>query len=511
MLHWFSLMPEPKPRRFARAVALAAAALGFAAVVLATRRYGPGVSHDSVAYLHASSSLLAGNGFEYFGYRGTPYIQWPPLFPALLAAAGCLGADPVAASRWLNAAAFAAIAGYGGLLLGSSLKHRTCVVAGISLLLFAAPLIEISQYVWTETIFVLLLLASFDAYQRFGRERRTALLAWAAVFAALAWLDRYLGITLVITEAVLLALDKRRLAERLRNVVLYGAIASAPMLIWMGRNYLVSGTLAGVRVPSAFSLSENLKLTAAAFATWLPAGSRAWLGAVTVLVPAITVGAVLVLSVFKRWKSPDPRLATMIFMGVFIMVYLLYLIGSATWVAIESINSRFMDPLYAPAVFVFIAAADMLLSVLAGPPGVFYRVALTLTVGVSVFTAFSAIQASGERGAGAYSTTDWRNNVLARVLQARPPDPCTYYSNAPDAVYALTGIHAYWPPKKAGPPMYGIDAFRKHVERDACTYIVWFGSGPGGGLYGIEDLEKLFRLDPVERNSAGAIYRITGR
>jgi hypothetical protein len=78
-------------------------------------------------------------------------------------------------------------------------------------------------------------------------------------------------------------------------------------------------------------------------------------------------------------------------------------------------------------------------------------------------------------------------------------------------MYAVTGIHAYWPPKKSGPPIYGFESFRQRVASDPCTYVVWFGNGPGGGLYGIEDLEKLFRVDLVERNSAGSIYRLVLR
>src|SRR5439155_16852335 len=284
-------MPGTKPSRYCRALPYAGAALGFAAVLVATHRYGPGVSHDSVAYLHASRSLLEGRGFEYFGYPG-PYIQWPPLFPTLLAAAGLFGADPAAASRWLNAAAHAAIIAYGGILLGRRLQHRACAIVGVLLLVFSAPLIEVSKYVWTETIFILLFLAFFDAFERYRATRRPALLVWAALFSALAWLDRYLGVTVVMTATIFLLLEKRAFLERFKNTLLYGVVSSAPMLVWMGRNYLVSGTLAGVRVPSPYTLSVNLKLTAAAFATWIPSAHRVWAASLlTATLPAITVSA----------------------------------------------------------------------------------------------------------------------------------------------------------------------------------------------------------------------------
>ena len=115
--------------------------------------------------------------------------------------------------------------------------------------------------------------------------------------------------------------------------------------------------------------------------------------------------------------------------------------------------------------FAFAAAADLLLSRLDGASGVVYRAALALMVAAPLLLAVSTVRSSYDRGAGSYSTTEWRNNLLAQEVLARPPDHCSYYSNAPDAVYATTGIHAYWTPKKAGPPMYGFDAF--HRARNA--------------------------------------------
>jgi hypothetical protein len=229
------------------------------------------------------------------------------------------------------------------------------------------------------------------------------------------------------------------------------------------------------------------------------------------MVPAITIIAALAQAAAKRLGMADRRVATIAVMSGFGLIYLSYLIISATRIAIEAINSRFINLLYAPAVFIFVAAADLILSKLAGVPGKVYRALLVLTLCTPFALAVSMVKSSWDNGAGSYSTSEWRNNLILRELQTRPPDDCTYYSNAPDAVYAVTGIHAYWPPKKSGPPMYGFEAFRRRVAGDACTYVVWFGNGPGGGLYGIEDLEKLFRVDLVERNSAGSIYRLVLR
>ena len=65
-------------------IVLTAGFLAILLILLSTSKFGPGISADSVAYMHAAKSLAEGKGFEYFGFNA-PFIQWPPLFSSLLA------------------------------------------------------------------------------------------------------------------------------------------------------------------------------------------------------------------------------------------------------------------------------------------------------------------------------------------------------------------------------------------------------------------------------------------
>jgi hypothetical protein len=231
----------------------------------------------------------------------------------------------------------------------------------------------------------------------------------------------------------------------------------------------------------------------------------------TATVPALTLAAVCALWAARRTERGDRRLVLAGLLCAFAAVYAGYLIVSATRVAFDSINGRFINPLYAPAVIAFAAAADFLFSYLSGAGRSVFQAALALTLPLPMMLAASEVRTAYQQGAGSYSTAAWRNHELVEYVRAHKEERCTYYSNAPDALYALTGIHAYWTPKKAGTPMYGFAAFDERVRAGPCSYLVWFGSGSGGGIYGVADLTPAFAVEPLERSAAGAVYRIAPR
>ena len=58
-------------------------ALGVVAALLSTPYGGAGTTPDSISYIAASRSLLAGYGFV--RYEAVPFTIWPPVYPLLLA------------------------------------------------------------------------------------------------------------------------------------------------------------------------------------------------------------------------------------------------------------------------------------------------------------------------------------------------------------------------------------------------------------------------------------------
>ena len=89
------------------AAAVTLGVLGSLLILLATSRYGVGLSPDSASYIAAARSLLAGRG--YLDYNGDPMVLFPPLYPTLIALGSLIWPDPIFVARYVNAASFGLI------------------------------------------------------------------------------------------------------------------------------------------------------------------------------------------------------------------------------------------------------------------------------------------------------------------------------------------------------------------------------------------------------------------
>ena len=215
-------------------------------MLLRQAEFGPGLTADSAIYVATGRNLFAGEGFvSVFG----PFERYPPLFPLVLAATGFLHDDMIASAAVLNAVAFGlSVSVTTTWLQGRGVSAFLVVWVGLALAL--SPLASVATYVWSEAVFVLFVLVALFALDRFliAGTRRALLLAAAA--AALCWLTRYAGASVIACAILLIALRRGwQPARRLRAVAVYAAVGLAPTALWMGRNVLVVGLLMGDRSP----------------------------------------------------------------------------------------------------------------------------------------------------------------------------------------------------------------------------------------------------------------------
>ena len=178
------------------------AAAGVALVLARELKFGVALHLDSVLYISVARSLLAGEGFMQVFWG--PMAVWPPLYPLLLAAASLFIFDPHAVAGLVNAVIF----GLTVLLVGHWLRQRlesgwlalwACLATMLSF-----PLVREASWAMTEPLFILTATLSLMHLDKFLREGRDASLLWAAAFAALTCLTRYIGVALVAASALLL-------------------------------------------------------------------------------------------------------------------------------------------------------------------------------------------------------------------------------------------------------------------------------------------------------------------
>lgn len=498
------------------------AAIGVATVLVSTNRYGAGISPDSVNYIAAGRSLLQGKGWVC--YYSAPFVQWPPLFPSLLALIATTGVDPATAARYANAVTFGLVILLCGVWIRMYTRSALWGLTGSIVVLLGRPLFSVSCFAWTEPLFALwVLLFLFKTRALFVANLSYKTVIALGSIAALASLTRYIGITVIATGLILLLIRPGIvLRKKLLPAVLFAGISASPTLIWLTRNMIVAGTLTGGRAPAARSLFDNILRLAQTLFSWLtplgipylPVGRVAKLAILAFGAVLVAVVAGRLLRQYNRGQSRLSFPPTPVVLVSFLAIYVLAILASAL-VTFGALKDRWLSPLYAPG-------AVFLLCLLAGNPdtakeevalnrnrrlGKWLRAAASIGLAVWIAMASLALYQRARRmaaeGAGGYSTRQWHNSETIAYLRSHQLEGVVL-SNAPDAIYILTGLSTQISPR----PKRGrtSEAPRQPPDGLAGAYLVWFKSVHRNYLLTPNDLSGTYKLDPVSELEDGVIY-----
>lgn len=516
----FSLM-DAQSRFFLGALSLA----GVVLILLMTSRYGAGVTTDSTGYIAVARNLLAGRGAV--DASGDPFTIQPPCFPAALAAAGWLfRQDPAVAARWVNALIFGLICFQAGLLLFRHTASRAYVFAGVGTLLITRSLAAVSIMAWSEPLFVLLLMLFLGALESYLAERRMKTLLLLSVATALAVLTRYVGVTLIATGLLCIAiLGQSRLKRRLLDLLVFASISLAPFILWLLRNHALAGSFFGPRAPTRFTLPVTLNAALRVFFCWiLPERLLDHVLALPSLITAVTLffGTILLLMVrfcsreeWLKLKSAAVPVAPQI---LFVAIYTAFLVRTSVTTAFDLIDNRLLAPAYVPAVVVAFTLARSLAELLKRrfPQA---RIGRFLAAAAMVLLLPSlAILARNARlclheGVDGYNHDLWQRSETIGYLRSHSLDQgCPIFSNAPDALYFLASLPARMSPAKTSYNSHmvvGRLSTMRHVwPEEPKAYLVWFDKMNRDRLFTISQLRAVTNMREYLRFSDGIIFML---
>ena len=541
----------PRPDRFTLLLA-GIALLGAGLVLARMATYGVALHDDSVNYIATARHLLEGQGFA--NHQGGFYKMWPPLYPLLLAAVSLGIFDPLNVAGPLNLALFGLTVFSVGQYLRRRLAYPLLAVGASLVVALSVPLAGLAAWALSESLFILLATLALMQTDRFlAGGQRAALLA-AAVFSALAWQTRYIGVAVPVAVGLLLLTQPgAEWPQRAKHIALVAAVALLPMAAWQLRNYLVTERFIRAAMPVEQSLLTMLTEVAAALARWidfdLPRISRLWTRAVLALTAALgLLIAVRFLKERGRAQTRDDWRPAWIF-GVFALTYLLLMMaafqsGSILYQQL-GVAERYAAPLYIPLLIAAVFALDRLLRYESKRPllGRFGRIPLpgTWLSGAKLPTLASAIlmltlglwtvgqiaanvddirlvnSAGQQRG---YAAPPWAAATV-QYLRENPRDGMVY-SNLSVLAYlhnAGDAVHRKLPQSRRGDRSLDPGNTDTGQEQLAAwldtappgAYLVWFNHRWDNAQvydYGPPELRAAPRLEPVAELADGAIYRV---
>jgi len=340
------------------AVPIASATIAVALDYWATARWGMAVSPDSANYLIAAGHLARGEG--YLGSYGVHLVQFPPLYPAAVAAVQVgLGIATLGAARILSLLLAAVTALLTWILAGQlsmSVPRRALTT---TLVAVSPVLLLVRVFAWSEPLFIALVLSALTEVRplllaREGRsdqrrEEYVVRLALLGITCAMAALTRVIGIVVAPSIGLALVMSRAEPAsQRLprKDVLTMVAMGSIPLLGWDILNYHFAGTLSFGGPHAGFHnpFGVAVELATALWRVMAPGNGSAWFW--TGVLGTACLGAALAISALTRrgelWR-PGPTSRCVLFFG---LLYCLFLGASETLGAFaQAIDARFVAPL----------------------------------------------------------------------------------------------------------------------------------------------------------------------
>ncbi len=521
--------------------------LGTALVLLREVNFGVGLHLDSTAYISAARNLQEGNGF--YQWDGSVFHDHAPLFPLVLALAGLFGISTITAAGYINAIALGLTIFVVTTWLRHHIESRILVTwAGCACAI--SPLLgNISARALSEPLFVLFVVLSLYALDRFLHTSKGSLLVLAAIYTALGCLTRYIGVT-VVGSVLLVLLFQRGTAfsARIRNIFIYSTIAMLPIGIWMVRNLLVTSSLTGTVYPSEASLRRYPGSLSETILKWTLGGIDfsilSKLGTVidiqvtplppTIIGVSLKFTVLIVLLALAGYKlrvlhriGYSPDWATVAAIAVFVLVYLGSLVISVIVHQIPPVI-RYMVPIYVPAVVV----VTLILNALRGyasnrPPfrelGFSRKRTVSVPAAILTVSLFSWLGLQGIANLysiehrithghdGSYSSEYWADSETISYLKSHPLHG-RVWSTEDRALYLLTDV-----PRDFWKEYYGLPSdlpdnagfLLKRPWNGADVYFVWFHDRSYSSVeYSLEQLVELLGLETVKALKDGVVLKV---
>lgn len=483
--------------------ALTASVAACTVIYFFTKHSGIGISPDSVTYFSTAANIST--DFSFTNFNGLPTVDFPLGYPSLLALSVLVsGLSPLQTGPFINMALFSGVIIMTGIIIaGYRQQSALYKIVFLTVLACSPCLLEVYSMLWSETLFLFLILLFLIALQKYLRSHITRHLIIAACIAAIAFFTRYAGITLLATGGFLLLFDgELTVLKKIKHLLLFMITGSSLALINLLHNSRVAGHITGVREKAIHTVLDNLGQTGAILADWLPF-IRGHETLATIVFILIFVRGVWQLFYGILQQQFFHRYETII--AAFLVVYAVFIIAVASLSRFEDLSSRLLSPLYIPLLLV---GSSWIVPVIQQSARIKKMVLFLIAIFFYAGFQYNQYRLNAEawegiRDAGipGYTEDSWMHSpTMAFIKKNAACFTEPVYANANDAVYFLTGLHALALPHKE--IVNEIDT----MLQTHSFWLVWLTDGENNDLVNLDFIRQHKKMISVRTMDDGSVY-----
>jgi len=417
-------------------------------ILLATSKYGAGLTLDSVDYISAARNLAYNR--ELVRYNGEQFLHWPPLFPFLLSLFELCGVHAFVGVRFLNAFLFAGIVFMFGILFWRSTKtpSKFLLTYSVFVITTSVPIIQTAMIAWSEPLFIFLVTLFFLVFGRFLETKKPFLFYSSIAIAALIPMARYLGVVVPLIGSIILLASPSEvdLRKRIKSALVFGSISCLPVFFWLMRNKIISSTFTGERSPTNISIWQNIRDVMMRVGYWFTPIEVKQAGLFGIF--SMILSFILIFGFLNRRRLKSYYLLVS---SLFALSYsvLLVVMNSITHNDRIVLNDRLLSPLYIPLIFAVLSIISLLFTKNEASPKkwmkglrISFIAFATLSFVLLCFDTGRFIRKQMWRGVNAplgnsYTKADFQEDPIVKWFQSNRFEG-QYYSNFPHLCYAFT-------------------------------------------------------------------------
>ena len=487
-----------------------AALLGMFLVIYLTQHSGLGISPDSIYYMSAADSFLAGRGFYQFDDK--PFVMFPVFYPFVLSGVKLLFRDFLQVAPYFNALLFGISVFFSGVII-----EKTCHVKSVKwivllMIILSPSLLEIYTMLWSETMFITEIIIFIWLSKLYFETYLIKHLLYMAVLSAIIAETRLAGVSVIATGGILILMSyDLNWNKKIRHTFIYGLISISLFLLNILRNASLSHTLTGNRQKGVTPFLENLKYYGSVLSDWLPFSN--WTNPFPILLGIVFLSIIGIVFIYRfirkiQYNSYENIAAT------FTIMYSAFMLIVATISRFETINNRLLAPLYIPFLFTISFYLVSLLKIIINESQRFvFKLLMVLLSTITIYNYsnkyIATYHENNQGGIGGYTDDDWR--VLSGLLNYLKSDSTiftskqTVYSNAAHAVYLHTQQHVQILPERKYPQL--VNEFNKMDG----PILIRFSNEDNPEVLTLEEVQKTKNLQIISKFNDGVIYQCTSK